>query len=43
MLVNNLSLQQIDAINAIDEDNEIIACADIGRCVSLLEEKHRLY
>lgn len=31
MLIQNLSPQQIEAVNAIDEDVEIIVCAGVGK------------
>ena len=46
MLTQNLSPQQIEAVNAIDEDVEIIACAGAGktgvvtrRIVNILKNK----
>lgn len=46
MLTKNLSPQQIEAVNAIDEDVEIIACAGAGktgvvtrRIVNILKSK----
>ena len=38
MLTQNLSPQQIEAVNAIDEDVEIIACAGAERRALLLAE-----